>query len=39
MEVPCCFGIVSTIKAALEASKKNVLFKEVVIGIKGNIKQ
>jgi len=35
MEVPCCFGMVAVIKSAIEASNKNVLFKEVVISIQG----
>lgn len=35
MEVPCCFGLVSVIKSAIEASGKDVPFKEVTISIKG----
>jgi len=35
MEVPCCFGMLPVIKEAIEASKKQVVFREAVIGIKG----
>jgi NAD-dependent dihydropyrimidine dehydrogenase PreA subunit len=35
MEVPCCFGLVSAIKAAISKSGKNIPFAEVVIGING----
>jgi len=37
MEVPCCFGLVSIIKDAISGSGKDVPFKEVTIGIKGEI--
>lgn len=37
MEVPCCFGLVSVIKEAIEDSKKNVPFKESVISIHGEV--
>jgi NAD-dependent dihydropyrimidine dehydrogenase PreA subunit len=37
MEVPCCGGLVHLAKQAISASgKKEVPFREVVIGIKGN---
>lgn len=35
MEVPCCFGLIDTIKAAISASGKNTTFKEVTVGING----
>ncbi|MBU2540859.1 MAG: 4Fe-4S binding protein [Candidatus Omnitrophica bacterium] len=35
MEVPCCFGLIEPIKSAIKVSGKDVAFKEVVIGIKG----
>lgn len=35
MEVPCCFGLVGVIKEAIEASGKDIPFKETVISIKG----
>ncbi len=35
MEVPCCFGLVSIIKSAISESGKDIPFKEVNIGIKG----
>jgi len=35
MEVPCCFGLVHIIKEAINASGKNVLFKEITISIRG----
>jgi len=38
MEVPCCFGLISIIKEALEASGKNIDHKEITIGIKGDLK-
>jgi ferredoxin len=35
MEVPCCFGLVTIVKSAISESGKNVPFKAVNIGIKG----
>ena len=35
MEVPCCFGLVNIIQAAIAASGKPTPFKEITIGIKG----
>ena len=37
MEVPCCGGLAYVVKQAIEASKKEVPYTEVVIGIKGDI--
>ena len=39
MEVPCCFGLVHLAKQALKESGKQILFKEVTIGIKGDVLQ
>ncbi|MFA4982445.1 MAG: 4Fe-4S binding protein [Candidatus Omnitrophota bacterium] len=36
MEVPCCFGMVPIIKEAIAGSGKDIPFKTVVIGIKGD---
>jgi len=38
MEVPCCFGLVHIVKEAIDLSGKKIPFKEVTIGIKGNVK-
>src|SRR4030042_618425 len=38
MEVPCCFGLVKTTEDAIAASGKNIPFKKVKIGIRGDIK-
>ncbi len=38
MEVPCCFGLVKATEDAIEASGKNIPFKKVKIGIRGEIK-
>lgn len=38
MEVPCCSGIISSVKRAILNSKNIVPYKEVVIGINGEIK-
>ena len=37
MEVPCCFGMPNAVKAAIAASGKDVPFKDINIGIKGDI--
>ena len=37
MEVPCCGGIVMAAKAALAASGKDIPFREVTVGIRGDI--
>ena len=39
MEVPCCFGLVHLIDHALSRAEKQIEKKEVVISIKGEIKQ
>ncbi len=38
MEVPCCGGIVMAARQALAASGKEIPFREVVIGIQGEVK-
>ena len=38
MEVPCCFGLVKVTEDAIAASGKNIPFKKVKIGIRGDIK-
>ena len=38
MEVPCCFGLVKATEDAIAASGKNIPFKKVKIGIRGDIK-
>jgi len=38
MEVPCCFGLVRAVEDALAASGKNIPFRKVKIGIRGEIK-
>lgn len=35
MEVPCCFGLLTVIEAAISASGKNIPFSDVTISIKG----
>jgi ferredoxin len=37
MEVPCCGGLAYVAKKALETSKRDIPYSEVVIGIKGDI--
>jgi Fe-S-cluster-containing hydrogenase component 2 len=37
MEVPCCSGLTHMAKQALKLSGKDIPFREVTIGIKGNI--
>ena len=38
MEVPCCGGIVMAARQALAACGKDIPFKEVTVGIKGEIR-
>jgi len=38
MEVPCCSGIVHMAKQAIQLSGKDIPFKEVTIGVKGDLK-
>jgi hypothetical protein len=38
MEVPCCGGIAVAARQALAASGKQIPYKEITIGIKGDIK-
>ena len=38
MEVPCCSGLAYIARTAIANSGKNIPFKEVTIGIKGNLK-
>jgi hypothetical protein len=37
MEVPCCSGLTYMAKKAIEASGRQIPFKEITIGIKGRI--
>jgi Fe-S-cluster-containing hydrogenase component 2 len=37
MEVPCCFGLVRAVEAAIAASGKHVPLKKIKIGIRGEI--
>jgi len=37
MEVPCCFGLVKAAEDAIAASGKNIPFKKIKIGIRGEI--
>ncbi len=37
MEVPCCFGLVQIAKQAIAASGKNIPFREVTIGVRGDV--
>ncbi|MEJ2696271.1 MAG: hypothetical protein P8013_06445 [Candidatus Sulfobium sp.] len=37
MEVPCCGGLSYLVKQAIQASKKDLPYREVVIGIKGDV--
>lgn len=39
MEVPCCYGLVQIACQALAASGKQLPFKEITLGIDGNIKE
>ena len=38
MEVPCCSGLTHMAKQAINLSDKDIPFKEVIIGIKGDLK-
>jgi len=38
MEVPCCSGLAHMVKQAMQASGKDIPFREVTIGIKGDVK-
>jgi NAD-dependent dihydropyrimidine dehydrogenase PreA subunit len=38
MEVPCCSGLASMVKKAMQLSGKDIPLKEVTIGIKGDLK-
>lgn len=38
MEVPCCFGLNNIVGEAVRLSGKNVPVKEIIIGIKGEVK-
>lgn len=38
MEVPCCGGIVMAARQALAASGKEIPFREITVGIKGEIR-
>jgi len=38
MEVPCCFGIVHMVKQAIHLSGKDIPFKDVTVGIRGDLK-
>ncbi|MFH0739322.1 MAG: 4Fe-4S binding protein [Candidatus Omnitrophota bacterium] len=37
MEVPCCFGLVKVVQEALRLSGKDIPFKEITVGIKGEL--
>ena len=38
MEVPCCFGIVHMAKQAIRLSGRDIPFKQVTIGVRGDLK-
>ena len=38
MEVPCCFGIVHMAQQAIALSGKEIPFKQVTVGVRGEIK-
>ncbi len=38
MEVPCCFGIVHMAKQAIQLSDKDIPFKEITVGVRGDLK-
>lgn len=37
MEVPCCFGLVHMARQAIEASGRDIPFKEVTVGVRGEV--
>jgi hypothetical protein len=37
MEVPCCFGMMSIVKQAVEQSGKNIPVKDINISIRGKV--
>ena len=37
MEVPCCFGMIEIVRSAVKASGKDIPFKDITVGIKGEI--
>ena len=39
MEVPCCFGIVHMAKQAILASGQDVSFRDVTVGVNGDLKE
>jgi Pyruvate/2-oxoacid:ferredoxin oxidoreductase delta subunit len=39
MEVPCCFGMVNIVEQAMQKAGKDIPFNNVMVGIKGEIKQ
>jgi len=39
MEVPCCFGLESAVKQAIQESGKDVPFERVIVSVDGNIRQ
>jgi len=38
MEVPCCFGLVQMVKQAIAQSGNNIPFKDVTVGVRGDLK-
>ena len=38
MEVPCCFGLVQMAKQAIQLSGKDIPFRGITIGVKGDLK-
>ena len=38
MEVPCCFGLVHMAKQAIALSGKDIPFKELTVGVRGEVK-
>lgn len=39
MEVPCCFGLIKVTQEALSLAGKNIPFKEITVGIEGELKK